>query len=87
MLFSDVYLLLSVVIFVVVSSLIIFKAAFKMKKSFSARKLKKLEKYYICNTALYGSQTWYFRKYIRNTREDFKCGARQGWRRSVELRM
>jgi hypothetical protein len=59
------------------------KTAFSRKKTFCTSKLdlnlrKKLVKCDIWSTALYGAETWTLWK-------DLKCGAGEGWRRSVEL--
>ena len=58
------------------------KAAFKKKKNLFTSKLdlnlrKKLVKCYVWSMALYGAETWTLRAM------DQKCGAQQGWRRSV----
>jgi len=64
------------------------KAAFSKKKNLFTRKLelnlkKKLIKCYIWSMALYGAETWIFRQQIKNTWKVLKCGAGEGWRRSV----
>ena len=44
---------------------------------------KKLVKRYIWSTALYGAETGMVRAVIRNSWKVLKCGAGEGWRRSV----
>jgi len=44
---------------------------------------KKLIKCYIWSMALYGAETGRFGQQIRNTCKVLKCGAGEGWRRSV----
>jgi hypothetical protein len=57
------------------------KATFNKKKTLFTSKSdlnsrKKLVKCYIWSIALYGAETWIFGKIL-------KCGAGEGWRRSV----
>ena len=68
------------------------KAAFSKKKTILTSKLelnlrKKLIKCYIWSKALYGAETWTLQKsadrQVRNTWKVLKCGAGEGWRRSV----
>jgi hypothetical protein len=64
------------------------KEAFNKKKPLFTRKLdlhmkKKPVKYYTWSTAWYGAETGRFVKWIRNTWNVLKCGAGEGWRRSV----
>ena len=64
------------------------KAAFNKNKTLFTGKLdlnlrKKLVKCYIWSMALYGDETWTFGQQIRNTWKVLKCGAGEGWRRSV----
>jgi hypothetical protein len=70
------------------SRIAIAKAAFNKKKTLFTSTLdlnlrKKLVKCYIWTIALYGAETWTLRQHITNTWKVFKCGAREGWRRSV----
>ena len=63
------------------------KATFNTKKTLFTSKLelnarKKLVKCYIWSIALYGAETWILGK-IDNTWKILKCGAGEGWRRSV----
>ena len=64
-------------------------AAFnKKKKTLFNGKLdlnlrKKLVKCYIWNMALYGAETWTLRATDQKYLESLKCGAGEGWRRSV----
>ena len=44
---------------------------------------KKLVKCYIRIIAWYGAETWTRRKVKRNTWKVLKCGAGEGWRRSI----
>jgi hypothetical protein len=44
---------------------------------------KKLVKYYIRSMAFYGEEIGHFEQKIRNTGKILKCGAGEGWRRSV----
>jgi hypothetical protein len=48
---------------------------------------KKLVKCYACSTALYGAETWTFRAVDQKHLESLKCGAGDGWERSVGLIM
>ena len=64
------------------------KAAFNKKKTLFTSKLdvnlrKKLIKCYIWSMALYGVENWKLRQQIRNTWKVLKCGAGEGWIRSV----
>ena len=64
------------------------KAAFSKKKTPFASKLdlnfrKKLIKCYIWSMALYGAETWTLRAADQKYLEGLKCGAGQGWIRSV----
>jgi hypothetical protein len=64
------------------------KAAFNKKKTLFTSKLdlklmKKLVKCCIWNMALYGAETWTLRAADQNTWKVLKCGAGEGWRRSV----
>ena len=64
------------------------KATFNKKKTLFTSKLdlnlrKKLVKCYIWSMALYGAETWTLRAADRNTWKVLKCGAGEGWRRSV----
>jgi hypothetical protein len=64
------------------------KAAFNKKGALFASTLdfklrKKLVKCYIWIIALYGAETWTIRAIVRNTWNVLKCGAGEGWRRSV----
>ena len=64
------------------------KTAFSKKKTLFTSKLdlnlgKKLIKCYIWSMAFYGAETWHFGQQIRNTWKVLKCGAGEGWRRSV----
>jgi hypothetical protein len=43
----------------------------------------KLVKCYVWSTALYGAETGHCGKQMRHTWEVLKCGAGEGWRRSV----
>ena len=69
------------------------KAAFnKKKKTLFTSKLdlnlrKKLVKCCIWSMAFYGAETWMLGQQIRNTWKVLKCGAGEGWRRSVGLIM
>ena len=61
--------------------IVMAKTAFNRKKTFCTSKLdlnlrKKLVKCYIWSIALYGAETWTLWKVM-------KCGAGEGWRRSV----
>ena len=44
---------------------------------------KKLVKCYICSIALYGAETWTLWAVDQKYLESLKCGAGEGWRRSV----
>ena len=64
------------------------KAAFNKKKNSFNRKLdlnlrKKLVKCYVWSMALYGAETWTLRATDQKRLESLKCGAGEGWRRSV----
>jgi len=72
------------------SRIVMAKAVFSMKKNFFTSKLdlnlrKKLIKCYIWNMAFYGAETWTLRQQMRDTWKVLKCGAGEGWRRSVGL--
>ena len=85
--------------FKIKSRIAMAKATFKKKKTLYTSKLdfnlrKKLVKCYIWSMVLYGAETWALRFYmvlklgrfvqqIRNTWKVLKCGAGEGWRRSV----
>jgi hypothetical protein len=60
------------------------KAAFNRKRALFTSTLdlklrKKLVKCYIWSIALCGAETWTLQKH----QESFRCGAGEGWRRSV----
>jgi len=64
------------------------KAAFNKKKTLFTCKLdlnlrKRLTKCYIWSMALYGTETWTIRAADQKTWKVLKCGAGEGWRRSV----
>jgi len=64
------------------------KAALNKKKALFTSKLdlnlrKKLVKCYIWGMALYGAETWTLRAADQKYLENLKCGAGEGWRRSV----
>jgi len=64
------------------------KAAFNKKKTLFTSKFdlnlrKKLIKCYIFSMALYGAETGRFGQQIRNIWNVLKCGAGEGWRKSV----
>ena len=65
------------------------KAAFNKNKNLLTSKLdlnlrKKLVKCYVWSMALYGAETWTLRETDQQRLESFfKCGAGEGWRRSV----
>ena len=63
------------------------KAAFNKKNLFTSKLdiylRKKLVKSYIWSMALYGAETWTLRPADRIYLENLKCGAGEGWRRSV----
>jgi hypothetical protein len=66
------------------------KATFNNKKALLTNKLdlntrKKLVNCYIRSIALYGAETWTLRKVDQKYLEVLKCGAGEGWRRSVGL--
>jgi len=69
------------------------KAAFNKKRTPFTSTLdlelrKKLVKCYVWSIALYGAETWTLRgQWIRNTWKVLKCGAGEGWKRSVGLIM
>jgi hypothetical protein len=70
--------------------IVIAKAAFSKKKVYFTSKLyahirKQVAKCYIWNVAVCGAETWTLRKVCRTYREILKCGAGEGWRRSVRL--
>jgi hypothetical protein len=44
---------------------------------------KELLKCYIWSTVLYGAETWTIREADQKHLEILKCGAREGWKRSV----
>ena len=44
---------------------------------------KKLVKCYVWSMALYGAETWTLRETDQKCLETLKCGAGEGWRRSV----
>jgi hypothetical protein len=63
-------------------------AAFNKKKALCTSKLevnlrKKLVKCYNWSITMYVTETWTLRKVIINSRKILKCGAGEGWRRSV----
>jgi hypothetical protein len=71
------------------SRIVTAKVAFN-KKTLFTRKLdlnlrKELVKCYVGSIALYDAETWTLRKHIRNTWKVLKCGAGEGWKRSVTL--
>jgi hypothetical protein len=64
------------------------KAAFNKKKTLFTSKLglnlrKKLVKCYIWSIALCGAETWTLGKVDQSIWKVLKCGAGEGWRRSV----
>ena len=64
------------------------KAAFNKKKTLFTSKLdlnlkKKLVKVYIWSMTFYGAETWTLRAADQKYLENFKCGAGEGWKRSV----
>jgi hypothetical protein len=64
------------------------KAAFNKKRALFTCKLdlelrKKLVKCYIWSIALYGVETWTLRAVDQKYLESLKCGAGEGWKRSV----
>jgi len=68
------------------------KAAFNKKRTLFTSTLelelrKKLVKCYVWSIALYGAETWTLRAVDQKHLESFKCGAGEGWRRSVGLIM
>ena len=68
------------------------KAAFNKKRTLFTSTLdldlrKKLVKCYIWSIALYGAETWMLRAVDQKHLESLKCGAGEGWKRSVGLIM
>jgi len=61
------------------------KAPFTNNLNFILR--KKLVKCYIWSISLYGGENWTLQKVDQKDPERFKCGAGEGWRRSVGLIM
>jgi hypothetical protein len=66
------------------------KAAFNKKRTLSTSTLnlelrKKLVKCYVWSIALYGAETWTLRTLDQKHQEVLKCGAGEGWKRSVGL--
>ena len=64
------------------------KAAFNKKKNLFTSKLdlnlrKKLVKCYVWSMAVYGAEIGRSEQQIRSAWKVFKCGAGEGWRRSV----
>ena len=64
------------------------KAAFNKKKNLFTRKLdlnlrKNLVKCYVWSMALYGAETWTLPATDQKRLKVLKCGAGEGWRRSV----
>ena len=64
------------------------KAAFNKKKALFTITLdlelrKKAVKCYIWSKALHGVETWTLRAVDQKHLESFKCGAGEGWKRSV----
>jgi hypothetical protein len=64
------------------------KAAFIKKRALFISTLvlelrKKLVKCYIWSIALYGAETWTLRAVDQKHLESLKCGAGEGWKRSV----
>jgi len=64
------------------------KAAFNKTRSLFTSTLdlelrKELVKCYIWSIALYGAETWTLRQYIRKIWKVLRCGAGEGWKRSV----
>jgi hypothetical protein len=72
---------------VIKSRIAMAKAAFKkntlLPSILRLNLRKKLVKCYIRSIAWYGSETWTRRKVERNTWKVLKCGAGEGWRRSI----
>jgi hypothetical protein len=72
-----------------ISRIAMAKATFNKKKTLFTTKLdfnlkKKLVKCYIWGTALYDAETWTRGKADQKYLEILKCGAGEGWRKSVE---
>ena len=70
------------------SRIAITKAAFNKKKTLFTSKLdlnlrKKLVKSYVWSMAVYGAESWMLRATDQKRLESLKCGAAEGWRRSV----
>jgi len=70
----------------------IAKATFNKKRALYTSTLdlemrKKLVKCYIWSIALYGAETWTLRAVDQKHLESLKCGAGEGWKRSVGLIM
>jgi hypothetical protein len=70
----------------------VVKAAFNKKSALFTSTLdlelrKKLVKCYIWSIALYGAETWTLRAVDQKNLESLKCGAGEGWKRSVGLIM
>jgi hypothetical protein len=68
--------------------IVIAKAHSTRRKLFFPRQLdlnikNKLVKCYIWSIALCGAETWSLWKLDRNNLKALKCGAEEGWRRSV----
>jgi len=68
------------------------KAAFNKKRTLLASTLdlelrKKLVKCYVWSVGLYGAETWALRAVDQKRLESLKCGAGEGWKRSVGLIM
>jgi hypothetical protein len=66
------------------------KAAFNKKRTLFTSTLdldlrKKLVKCYVWSIALYGAETWTLRTVDKKHLESLKCGAGEGWKRSVGL--
>jgi len=64
------------------------KAAFNKKRALFTSTLglelrKKFVKCYIWSIALYGAETWTLRAVDQNHLEILRCGAGEGWKRSV----
>jgi len=67
-------------------------AAFNNKRALFTSTLdlelrKKLVKCYIWSIALYDAETWTLRAVDQKHLESFKCGAGEGWKKSVGLIM
>jgi len=72
--------------------IVMAKAAFNKKRTHFTSTLevelrKKLVKCYIWSIALHGAETWTLRAVDQKHLESFKCGAGEGWKRSVGLIM